>query len=197
MTNKTNEKKETTKSFNDKFAYGILAQRFLRNKETADYATGALDILAKEGLGLSEEAKGFIEGAYSSQEGIETASNIYAGNFANEMGKAKPSELTSWYNPVLSSIEDADKKTILSTLSKQTETVADIEKKYMEAQYKTNAPKGMFKDEEVTKAKDTLKNYNEFFQVKGTLDNFKFESLREKAVNATRDRKLTGLASKL
>ena len=149
----TEQKTEQKKSFNDKFAYGALAGRFLQNEETAKYATGALDILAKEGLGLSDDAKGFIEGAYSSPKGIETASSIYAGNFAQEMNKAKSSELASWYNPILSGLEDNEKKAINAVLSKQTETVGEIMKKAMNAQYITQAPEGMFKEEEKQRQK--------------------------------------------
>jgi len=189
--------KQTKKSFNDKFAYGALAQRFLQSKENAKYTTGALDILAKEGLGLSDDAKGFIKGAYSSEKGIETAANIYGSNFTEEMSKTKPSELSSWYNPILSDIDEKDKKTINAVFSKQTETFGEIMKKAQFASYKINAPEGMFKDNEVEKAKETLKNYTEFFQVKETLDDYKFESLREKAINATRTEDLKGLAAKL
>lgn len=193
----TEQTKETKKSFNEKFAYGALAQRFLQSEENYKYTTGALDVLAKEGLGLSDDAKGFIKGAYSSQKGIETAANIYATSFADEMGKAKSSELANWYNPILSGIEDKDKKAITDILSKQTETVGEIMKKSQIASYKIKAPEGMFKDEEIEKAKKTLKDYNEFFQVTQALDDYKFESLREKAVNATRDQELTGLVAKL
>src|SRR3989338_4538912 len=119
----------------EKYQYGALAAHLASSKESGRYAPGALEVLAgSKGLNLGEDAEGFIRGTKASKEGIETATQIYAGKFEEKRGEYKLIELASgWYAPVLNSIDKEDKDKIVAKLGRYDETLVSIIKKYRKA----------------------------------------------------------------
>ena len=111
-----NKNKNTMIEFN-KYVNGELAANMLRNRTDFKYVKGALDVLAND-LDLSEEAKGFIEGAYRSRQGIETASMVYAKMHNDGVSEAKGEDFKEWFGENLfEGISDADKTTYENRLT--------------------------------------------------------------------------------
>lgn len=184
----------------EEYQYGALANYLAHSEESSRFAPGALEVLAGDkGLKLGEKAEGFVKGTIASDEGVATAINAYAGAFYEERDKYKPSQLTSWYTPVLAGLDKESKDQILGELTKHDETIESIKKKMAKSEYilDKKAPKGFHPDDVVEKAKKTQKKYRGFSLALESLDKYMFENLRVDAVNSTRVRDLKGLASKL
>ena len=183
-----------------RYQYGALASVLANSKESKRYAPSALEILAgKKGLNLGEEALGFVRGTQASEEGIQTAINVYAQNFKEKRGKYKPVELADWYTPVLSDLDEQERKKVVEYLGKHDENLGSIEKKVAEADYilSEDAPEGLFTDKQKSEARETIEKYGKLISILNVLDTYKFESLRPDAVNTTRKKDLKNLASKL
>lgn len=178
----------------EKFQYGKLAGRLLG--ENPSYAKGALDVLAGD-LGISEAAKGFIEGAYSSEKGLEVAATVYTKSFDDEFGKLKTSEAYAWYEPTLEGLDASEKDKLKNAFTKEDLDLNGVEKEYQKAFSTLKAPEGMFDDAAKNAAKDTLRKYQEIMELNKLFDQYKFESLRERAVKASGKREFKDLASKL
>lgn len=178
----------------EKFQYGKLAGNLI--EENPAYAKGALDVLAGD-LGLTDEAKGFIEGAYTSEEGLKKAAEVYTNSFNEEFEKLKTSDAFSWYESTLSGLDDAERDKLKNAFTKEDVDFETINKEYQKAAFTIQAPEGMFDDAAKNAAKDTLKKYQETIQLKQAFDQYKFESLRDRAVKASGKREFKDLASKL
>lgn len=184
----------------EEYGYGAAAAYLAQSEEGSRFAPGALEVLAGDkGLKLGEKAEGFVKGAIASEKGVETAINAYSGAFFEKRDQYKPSQLTSWYKPVLKGLKKDSKDKFLYELSKHDETIAAMKKKMAEAAYilDKKAPKGAQPQDKIDAAKETQKKYQDIFLVMATLDQYKFEGMRTDAVDATRIRELEGLAAKL
>lgn len=178
----------------EKFQYGKLAGNLM--KENPAYAKGALDVLAGD-LGLTDAAKGFIEGAYASEDGLKVAANVYTKSFDEEFGKLKTSDAFSWYESTLGDLDASEKDKIKNAFTKEDVDLNTVQKEYQKAAFTLQAPEGMFDDAAKDAARDTLKKYQEIMALKESFDQYKFESLRERAVKASGKREFKDLASKL
>jgi len=186
----------------EKYQYGALAGYLASSDDesTKRFAASALEVLAgPKGFNLGEEAEGFVRGTQASDKGIQTAIGTYAGIFQEKRGEYKPSDLASWYAPVLSGLDDESKGKIDRELSKHDETLKDIEKKLQKSAYilDKKAPKGFHSNDAIESAKATRQKYAGVFTVMSTLDKYMFENLRVDAVDASRIEDLKNLASKL
>lgn len=178
----------------EKFQYGKLAGKLIQ--ENPNYSRGALDVLAGD-LGISEAAKGFIEGAYSSEKGLEIAANVYTKSFNEEFGKLKTSEAYTWYEPTLGDLDASEKDKLKNAFTKEDIDLNAVQKEYQKAAFTLQAPEGMFDDAAKNAARDTLNKYQEIMALKESFDQYKFESLRERAIKASGKREFKDLASKL
>ena len=195
-----NERQPTAYSDFEKYQYGALAKGLWESEESKRYGPSALEVLAGEkGLNLGEEALGFVRGTQASEKGIQTASDVYASKFEEKRGEYSPAQLTGWYNPLLSDLDSDSKDKITNYLEKYTEPLKVIREDYADAlnTLDKKAKKGKFSQEEINKAQDTKKKYEEILGVLSVLDNYKFETLRPEAVNTARKQDLKDLASKL
>ncbi|MFH1311070.1 MAG: hypothetical protein ABIH65_01555 [Nanoarchaeota archaeon] len=185
----------------EKYQYGALAARLYNSKESNMYAPSALEVLAgKDGLNLGEEALGFIRGTQASDKGIQTAIGVYAGQFEQKRGQYNLSELLNkWYSPVLAGLDKTDIDKIRSKLGESKETYAEINEKYIEAEHVIEGIKKGIKtsEEKIADAIKTLQKYEEIKKIVDILDDYKFESLRTKAVDVSRIQDLKGLASRI
>lgn len=180
----------------EKFKYGALAQRFLESKESSKFVDGALLVLGNE-LGLGDDANGFIEGALASEEGTKKAANIYSSSFEKGF-KTQDASKMDWYNKTLEGLPSEEQDKFKKVFSDQVgKTYEAIIQEFSAAAYKMQAPKGMFTDSDIDSAKKVVEKYQKFLGVKETLDDYIFEGLRGKAVDASRKRNLKDLASKL
>lgn len=169
----------------EKYAFGALAKQLYERGEKA-YAAGALEALAgKDGLDLGEEAQGFIQGAYASENGIQTAIQIYQQTFAEKRGQEKIKDLFSWYNPILGNATSQQSANI-QTIFDVDETLGDVTNKVLEAQHILSSPQGMFNQAEIDAAKDTANKYQGVVELLGQLDNFMYEDMRPVAVSRAR-----------
>lgn len=182
----------------NKFAYGALAEN-MRNKRVDDkYVKGSLDALA-DNLGFSDTAKGFIEGAYMSRQGLEMATTTYAQEHEKEMQTVTGTNLKDWYTgDVLDGLSDVDKASFNNALEKHgAETFGDISRQYRLAATKVNAPEGDYTEAEVTAARDIIEKYQTFMIANNELQDFKLEGIRANTLPFARKRHLKDLASKL
>lgn len=192
-------KKTSTLDF-QRYQYAGLAASLAASREGTMYVPGALEVLAGEkGLNLGEEALGFIKGTQASKEGIATAINVYAKKFQDERGKYKPVELSDWYASVLKGLKKEEKAKILTALGVHNESLKGINEKYDRASYiaSDDAPEGIFTSDQIDGAKKALKKYEDLMALLNILDNYKFEELRQDAVEVTRKNSLEALAKKL
>jgi hypothetical protein len=178
----------------EKFQYGKLAGKLL--SENPNYARGSLDVLAGD-LGISDAAKGFIEGAYASEKGLEVAAKVYSKSFDDEFGKLKTSEAYSWYEPTLEGVDASEKDKLKNAFTKEDLDLNSVQKEYQKAAFTLQAPEGMFDDKAKNAAKDTFKKYQEIMALKESFDQYKFEALRDRAVKAAGKREFKDLASRL
>ena len=196
---KEKDKQSSPLSF-EKYAYGALAGRLLGSEESKGYAQSALEVMVgSKGLNMGEEALRFHRAfGPQSEDQMNSAINVYAGEFEKERGKYKPADMTAWYDSVLSDLAKEDKEKILGALGKYTETFETINKESSKAAYiMKGKDKDVFSKEQIDKAKKTLEKYKEILSVISVLDNYKFEQLRPDAVSEARKSDLKGLASKL
>lgn len=199
MADKKTPEKEAKKSDFERFQYGYLAASLLGKGEDSKYVQGSLELLAgKEGLNLSEDAQGFVQATFASDESIQTATGIYGNQFQDKLKGVSVSEYYSWYNPQLAGLDDADKKRFDSAMDAfKGEKVGEINKKIRLATTKLKAPQGDYSDAEIDEARKTYQKYEKYLAVTQTLDGYKFESLKSNAVDAARKKELKTLASKL
>lgn len=175
------------------YQYGALAGILANSNESKRHAPSALEVLAGEkGLNLGEESLGFVRGTQASEEGIATAINVYAKNFKEKRGTYKPVELADWYAPVLSDLDEQERKKVIEYLGKYDENLESIEKKVATAGYilGKDAPEGLFTDKQKSEARETLEKYGKLMSILNVLDTYKFETLRPDAVNTTRGKDL-------
>jgi len=187
----------------EQYQYAGLAASLAESKENSQYVSSALEVLAgTKGLGWGEEALGFIRGTQASPEGIKTATEVYNQKFHEERGKYKPIDLAKWYDSVLTDLGDTEKAKILTALEKHDETIKDIKKKFKIALRVVQSQEDDdLKDEytpgQISEAKDTLEKYNGVLKIMATLDNYKFEELRQDAVKVTKEGSLEDLVKNL
>ena len=180
----------------EKFKYGELAQRFLGSEESAKFVDGALLVLGKD-LGLGDDAEGFIEGALASEEGTAKAAEIYSTSFNKGFNTQDASKM-DWYNGTLAGLSSEEQDKFKKVFSDQSgKTYQKIQEEFSKAAYTIRAPKGMFSDTDNDGPKKTVEKYQKFLGVKENLDDYVFEGLRGKAVDASRKRNLKDLSSKL
>ena len=180
----------------NKFAYGALAGKMLNERADDKYVKGSLDALAHS-LDLSEEAKGFIEGAYRSKQGIQTAVEVYSKSFREEMNTATGTDLKNWYaENMFEGLSDTDRLTLETKLTTHgDQTYGDISRQYRLAATKANAPEGDYTPEEVAAAREVAAQYQDFIVVNQELEEFKLESIRSEAINFGRRRALRELVN--
>jgi len=192
---KKDKSKDETPGY-QKYQYGALAGRFFNSEESREFTDGAFFVLAED-LGIEEYGKHFIEGTLESEEGTKKAARGYSKDFENAFNSQKPS-IDGWYSSTLNGLSDDEKATIKNVfLEHKDKSYAQIQKEAQEAMYKTKAPEGMYSKEEISKNRKILEKYEKFIILKGKLDTYKFETLREKAVEMSRLRNLKDLTSKL
>jgi hypothetical protein len=183
-----------------RYQYGAAAAYLASTEDGGRYAPGALEVLAgAKGLNLGEDAEGFIRGTQASEDGVTTAIAVYASKFEEKRGEYKPSELVDWYGSALGGLESGDRDKIVGALNRHDETIKSIREKYAKAKYMTDkkAPKGLFSNDQIAEAKETIARYKDVMDVMQTLDRYSYESLRPDAVDTTRMQELKNLASKL
>lgn len=182
----------------ERYQYGALAARLASSEESVRFAPGALETLAGgKGLGLGEDAQGFISGTFASERGIQIAIGNYAGKFEKNRGEYKPAELANWYMPVIADLNKKTQDKILTVLNEYDEPLKAIEKTVERAGWISKAPEGERSEAEIAEAKNLVKHYENLFKVMGLLDSFMFELLRGDAVSATRKRELEVLLESL
>ncbi|MBT4257832.1 hypothetical protein HOD88_01455 [archaeon] len=197
------KKTQTQETPTTDYKYGMIAAKLASSQDGAKYVTGALDVLAKNGLHLGEEAQGFISGAYASQEGIKTAIGTYAGQFVEQRGKTTPSEFLAQYGGVLKGLEPEEKERIEAVFSDETTTIAKITAKYDEAmgviQFAEGNPKSkLITQEQVVAATKTRDRYAPLVEAMDKVEQFGLhEAGRSAAVEASRKRSMGGLARTL
>lgn len=189
----TEEKKQEKKNINDfsKYQYGVLAGQFMKDRKTQAYVPGALDMLSSD-LKLGEDAIGFIEGTYSSAQGLQKASEIYSGLFEKKISEYKPSEVLDWYNPVLKGLGDEAKSALIDKFSTDS-TFGEIQGKIEKNSYILQAPGSLFSEKDKVKAKEELEKLEGFNQARGFLDSYMIESLRPKAIEASKKKTLDSM----
>lgn len=182
----------------DTYAKAALAAKMLEGREDVKFVKGALDAFAHD-AGFSDLAKGFIEGAYRSKEGIQMATKVYSEAQRKEMESVTGADLHTWYSTdVLSGLSPADAATFQAKLTAHgTETYGDITRAYRKAASIANAPEGDYTAAEVSNARVTIDKYNAFMVAQSELQDFKLESLRASTLDFARKRHLKDLASRL
>jgi hypothetical protein len=185
------------------YDFGAVAARLGQSEEGAKYVTGALDVLADKGLHLGKEARGFIEAAYASKEGIQKASTVYGQKFEEEKENLTPSQILAQYTGVLKGLEKAEKDKFEAIFADEETPLSKITKEYQHAAEvlqieKANPNSKLINGDMVTRAKEIVEKYNPLLL---TINSFEEFGLHEKhrgaAVEATRKRSMSGLAKRL
>ncbi len=190
-----NKNKEMSKSEHKQFVYGNVAARLARNENDIKYIPASLDLLAKD-LGLGDKAEGFVQGAYASEKGIQTAITVYASKYEKEIGKLNVSSLFSEYSSVLAGAPEGVKSKIKTAFDKYGgENWGKLQNIISKASFIANGkyPEGTFSEEDKKKAGETVTKYQDFIQAQEMLDSYKFEESRAKAVEATKKKDLESL----
>jgi hypothetical protein len=187
----------------EEYQYSALAARLTSSEEGQTYIPGALEALAgKDGFDLGENAEGFVRGALATEEGIKTALNTYAPEFKKRRDAYTPGDLVTWYDSVLSDLDDEQKEVILRTLNSATETIGEINTKFKKAarvvkDQKDPTFKGNYSPEEVSAALKTMRDYEGIMSTMEILDEYKFKELEIVAVENKKRSDLEKLASQL
>ena len=168
----------------NKFKYAGLAIHFLESGEEK-YVLGAMDALTED-LGLSDDAKGFIEGAYSSEQGIQTALQIYGKHYGESFNKLTGNEIAKHYESTLKDFDEQNAKKIKSLLEKQTNNLEKITEESEKLSYAIKYG-GLSEEEKENKLK-SLEEFKTYSTLRKELDNYKMEELRSKAVKLSKKR---------
>jgi len=177
-----------------------LAASLARSEEGQRYLSGALEQLAED-MGVSESARGFIDGALSSDEGIKAVLGSYGQKYQESKNSLNVGELFSSYEDVLNSYleNQEDSAKIMGEVNKYSEeNYGNIMKKIFSAKHVIDGEgKYDFSNDEKESAKRTIEQYGNLVEILGTLESARFESLRLKAVEKTNKLKFKQIASKL
>ena len=180
----------------ESYAYGALAKRLLKNKESG-LALSALELLAGEdGANLGENEVDAIQRSYVSLDKLETAIDIYGSMFEDRRENSiVNSGIVNWYTPILEDASDAQKDIIAKTFNHKI-SLGKLRKQVNEAKFVLSADEGHYGDEDEnrrTVAKATIKKFGKVQKMIGELDSHMFEHYRAKAANKAREEWLEGI----
>lgn len=167
-----------------RYQNGALAGLFSSSKQDSIYVNGALYELASS-MGIEEEAKGFIDGAMASREGVKTAIGVYSEKYQHALEDVNIEDLQTHYNEFIEGYLDEEKvgKINGELLKFSKEKFGDISKKIKRSEYILKGKDTYdFSDGEKEEAKATIEKYKNLVTILETLEQIKFEQLRPNAV---------------
>jgi hypothetical protein len=183
-----------------RYAGGELANRFYNSRESRDHTKGALQYLASE-LEIEEKAKGFIDGAMASREGMKTAAEVYSSKYKEALESTSILDLKNHYDSNISEYLDEEKAEIVRNEFNlfSNETFGDIAGKIRKAEYVLNGEDNGygFSEIEKKKAREDIEKYGRIATIISYLENIKFENLRGEAVKRTHKTDFKDLIEKL
>ena len=163
-----------------------LAMYLLKSEESQKFLPGALEQLAED-LGVDKKARGFINGAFASEDGLKIATQTYAQDYIKGLKEAKIDELYEHYKPTIDNYLDDDEKVKLqSEFNKYSnKEFGNIMEETEKAKYQIEDKYGIVSDKDKAVAREVLKKYKEIISFINLLEEIKFENLRPKATERT------------
>jgi hypothetical protein len=179
---------------------GELARRFYSSDENRVYTNGALYQLASD-LEIEEKAKGFIDGAMASEEGIKKAIADYSKKYKEGFESCSVDDLKSHYEKFIAGyLENKEANKVRKELDRfSKENMKDITSKIKKAKYILDGEKNnyTFSEEEKKEAKDTIEKYGKILTIIQYLEDIKFENLRKPSVERSQKIDFKNLVDKL
>jgi len=186
-----------TKEDMKRYRYGTLAVSLL---ESGDFRSvqESLNLLAGD-LGIEDEAEGFISGAMASEQGIQTATSVYAKKRNKALETSTVEDITGYFGEYIDYAKPEDAKKIREALGKYKETTfGDINKEYEKAQYILKGKdKYEFKPEEIKDSEKVVEKYKTLLQVIGTVEQAEMDNLLPKVKKKVHTKSLEEIAKKL
>lgn len=166
-----------------RYQYADVALRLGSNEETAPFARGALEKLV-DSFGVDKDIlDGLKKGTYASQEGINTAIQIYSEKYEKALGSMNVSEFYGVRSGILNSILGEEKAKEAATVFEKykEQTVGSIKKKVSQAQMISKDATGYFNDKQKEDAKKTLEKLGPIMNLISIIEQRNYEELRNSA----------------
>ncbi len=181
----------------EKYAFADVAARLANNQEDASYVGGAMELLGKN-LDFGADGKEYFK--YVTEKAIEDAINIEYAKFNDKISKAKVSDIYSWRKSGASGATDEQKKLIGAEFAKfSNENYGKFMEKIGAIKLKASGklPQSIVSKEDVEKAKKEYQKYVGFEEAYALLEKYHYESLRTKAIEASKPAAYGNLEQKL
>jgi hypothetical protein len=179
---------ETPKYIEDlnRYQYADVAARFASKEEDTQFVPSALEKLVS-GFNVDKDIlEGLKQGTFASAEGIKTAVSIYAAKYQKSLGTLNVSEFYDVRFSTLKSLLGEEKakeaKEIFEKYKGQ--SVASITKKFEQANAILKDKTGLFDEEKKAEAKKTEEKLKPLYMLIQTLEERRFEELRNDATKS-------------
>jgi hypothetical protein len=183
----------------NRYQYADVAARLGSNEETAQFMPSALEKLVS-GFGIDKDLiEGLKAGTLASEEGIKAAVGIYSGKYQKALGTLNFSEFYDVrYSTIKSLLGEEKAMEAKATFEKyKDKSIASINKKVEQAKAILKDKTGLFNDEQKAEAKKTIEKLGSLYSLISTIEQRKFEELRNDATKQAYKDDLTELLSKL
>ena len=182
-----------------RYKYGGLAAKFL--KENPALSIGSLEQLASD-LGIEDSARGFIEGAASSEEGIKRATSVYYTKYQEAKEDTNIKELYNFYEDefiktYIGNIKSTKLKDEINKHSRK--KLKDIVNEAKKAKYILDGEESgvTYTPAVIQDAKDTLDKYKKTMSILAFAEEAYFERLRASASQRTFKKMFEEIADKI
>jgi hypothetical protein len=183
----------------NRYQYADVAARLGSNEETAQFMPSALEKLVS-GFGVDKDIlEGLKAGTLASEEGIKAAVGIYSGKYQKALGTLNFSEFYDVrYSTIKSLLGEEKAMEAKATFEKyKDKSIASINKKVEQAKAILKDKTGLFNDEQKAEAKKTKEKLEPLYMLIQTLEQRKFEELRNDATKQAYKESVTELLGKL
>jgi len=186
-----------TKEDIQRYRYGGLANALLKSEDLAGVQE-SLNLLAVD-LGLGDEAKGFMDGAMASEQGIATAAGVYAKKRSKALEESTIKDLGEYFNDYIGYVNAENAEKLKGVLGKYSDkTLGEIKKKVDRAEYVLKGKdKYAFKPEEIEEAKSIVRDYKPLFEILGTVEQAEMDTLIPKVRKKVTKKSLEKIAKDL
>lgn len=170
-----------------RYAYANVAAQLAKDKEDPNYINGAIALLSKN-LDLGTDGSDLFKG-YINDKATNKLIEIYNKKYQSKLAEATVSDMVSFYEPALKGASDEQMKLIVSEFGKFAgENYAKFMEKLNSLQLKASGklPADIVNKEIKEKAEKDLQKYIGFINAQQTLESLNYETMRYKAVEASK-----------
>lgn len=170
-----------------RYQYGDVAGRLGSDEKTAPFMKGALEKLIDSFDIDKDILSGLKEGAFASEQGIATATQIYAEKYQNALKQTKVMEFYEVRSSTLKSLLGDEKAEESKAVFEkyQDQTIGSILNKFEQAQEKIKSKNGLFDEKAKAEAKKTSEKLAPIYNLITLLEQRNYEELRNGATKST------------